>query len=544
MKSTDRFLSGFLQKIQCLLTGCFILFTHFVFAQSGTVNIGFESGNFNGWSAFTGQCCPVNTPNAGIDPTRHFITSGSGTDTLSQGLITEVAPGSVYSARLGNADNLAEGEAFEYTFAVPSDSLILNIRFAVLLEDGLHPVSKQPRFNYQVTTGSGQSLQGCTDTEVLAGTPYPGKMIFGTLEILPWQTRSINLTGMVGQVITIRFETGDCGPGGHFGYAYIDCDLISSEIIHTACNPDGSILLQVHSGLNGSWFNGDTSDSIQIQHPIHGTSYFYELNPGFGCSFAIATNRLDSILPAAFFTYEHNCDQLISFLNLSTNQSGSLYSWDFGDAQTSNLSDPHHMYSSTGNYNTTLTVVQPNMCRASNTQPVTIEEQLLPVLDKPDIACTDEFFYMKIIAPFPVITCNWEVGNNNLSGITVAGSSPTNGDIPIIVSITDSAGCEYFLTDEIIVNDCVPKSEQAFIPSAFSPNGDGINDIFIPVVPSDAAEIKLNIFNRYGQVISNRPEWNGQFHRTQAPIGVYSYKLSFLLNGKTHFQTGTLSLVR
>src|SRR5688572_9050905 len=66
------------------------------------LNIGFETGTFSGWIGATGQCCPVFTPQPGINTTQHLITTGSFTDPHSNGLISVVAPGSLFSARLGN----------------------------------------------------------------------------------------------------------------------------------------------------------------------------------------------------------------------------------------------------------------------------------------------------------------------------------------------------------------------------------------------------------------------------------------------------------
>jgi gliding motility-associated-like protein len=514
------------------------------FSQQTPVNIGFESGNFSGWSAFTGQCCPVNTPATGLDSSRHFITSGNGTDTLSQGLITLVAPGSSWSARLGNAENLAEGEALEYTFAVSSDSMILNIRFAVLLEDGLHPVSKQPRFNYMITTASGQPLPGCTEEEVLAGSPFPGKIKFGTLEILPWQTRSINLTGMIGQLVNLRFETGDCGPGGHFGYAYIDCDLTSSAINYSACNQDGSLSLQVSPGLNGQWFNGSTADSIHIQNPIQGSSYYYELNPGTGCPFSVYPNKIDSVLPSANFSYSQGCDNMISFHDLSVVQTGSDYNWDFGDSHSSNLTNPDHYFSVNGAFNSTLTLIQPNNCKSEITLPVTVLAPLNFQLIKPPAVCKGDFFTLEIDSGTQIASCEWQIGSDIYSGTPVTISTFTEGEIPVSVQITDHSGCEHSLYDAITITDCAPVNENAFVPSAFTPNGDGINDVFTPSIPMDATEIRLTVYNRFGQRVCIDTEWKGNFNGVPSPQGIYTYRLSFILNNKPHFQTGVLSLIR
>src|SRR5688572_26804015 len=117
------------------------------FSQQSPSNLGFEAGTFNGWTGASGQCCPVYTPFQGIDTSHHIITSGNYFDPNSLSLVPVVAPGSLFSARLGNSSGSAESEILEYSFTVPSDSLLLVLKFAVILENAYHPASKQPRFS-------------------------------------------------------------------------------------------------------------------------------------------------------------------------------------------------------------------------------------------------------------------------------------------------------------------------------------------------------------------------------------------------------------
>jgi hypothetical protein len=93
---------------------------------------------------------------------RHTITTGNGIDTLSNNLIQQVCAGSVYSAQLGNSGGDAESEQLYFQMLIPADSLILAVKYAVLLQNAQHPPSKQPRFRYSITS-SGIPLTGCTE---------------------------------------------------------------------------------------------------------------------------------------------------------------------------------------------------------------------------------------------------------------------------------------------------------------------------------------------------------------------------------------------
>jgi gliding motility-associated-like protein len=95
-----------------------------------------------------------------------------------------------------------------------------------------------------------------------------------------------------------------------------------------------------------------------------------------------------------------------------------------------------------------------------------------------------------------------------------------------------------------------------FIPSAFSPNGDGLNDIFIPVsiavyneMEEDELQYEFSIYNRWGQRVfstsSQNIGWDGIFNGVQAPEGVYSYAIKATgVSGKKLNYSGTVTLIR
>lgn len=107
------------------------------------------------------------------------------------------------------------------------------------------------------------------------------------------------------------------------------------------------------------------------------------------------------------------------------------------------------------------------------------------------------------------------------------------------IIVSDSAGCEselYRIDIPNVYNDCF------FIPNAFSPNGDGINDIFIIDGIYSKTEVSLTIFNSQGaKMIENNLtlEWDGKFRGNPAPIGLYTYIIRF----DNQYLTGQISLL-
>jgi len=104
---------------------------------------------------------------------------------------------------------------------------------------------------------------------------------------------------------------------------------------------------------------------------------------------------------------------------------------------------------------------------------------------------------------------------------------------------------EISATTSIVVEDCT--ENQYWIPTAFSPNGDGHNDVFMVGIQISALE--LIVFDRWGnklyQTTSFGQGWDGTIAGKQAEVGVYVFwaKISFT-DGEEIFSKGYLTLLR
>ncbi|GEM_PF-3612034 len=87
-----------------------------------------------------------------------------------------------------------------------------------------------------------------------------------------------------------------------------------------------------------------------------------------------------------------------------------------------------------------------------------------------------------------------------------------------------------------------------FFPNAFTPDGDGLNDVFIPI-GKNISQYSLMIFNRWGEIIFHSDQldvgWNGVYQGRKAPPGAYTYKVEFGNDeAQLSSQTGTFVLLR
>ncbi len=117
-------------------------------------------------------------------------------------------------------------------------------------------------------------------------------------------------------------------------------------------------------------------------------------------------------------------------------------------------------------------------------------------------------------------------------------------DTWFILTVTDANGCK----DEDSVFIKVNLINTIQIPNAFSPNGDGLNDEFRPIIPANITSFILTIYNRWGEKIfestNSNKGWDGKFKNENQPIGTYIYTCSYLENGILKTQKGAVLLIR
>jgi gliding motility-associated-like protein len=119
------------------------------------------------------------------------------------------------------------------------------------------------------------------------------------------------------------------------------------------------------------------------------------------------------------------------------------------------------------------------------------------------------------------------------------------------IEVTNAAGC----TDNDDVLVLVNIVRPVFIPNVFSPNGDGINDVFYISANPAVQEIeKLTVFNRWGAMVYegknvgyglNAGGWDGRFRGQLAEIGVYAYHAQIrFIDGFTGHYSGSVTVLR
>jgi gliding motility-associated-like protein len=205
------------------------------------------------------------------------------------------------------------------------------------------------------------------------------------------------------------------------------------------------------------------------------------------------------------------------------------------------------VYDKPGNYTVSLTIADPDGRTSAKVQQVKIQSTKLKLA----------------VTGADVITCSKEPvslkadGGKTYQWSPCTGLSDCTSPTPLVipgmhdrytVRVTDRNGCTD--TASVIVRYVDP-AKDIFIPNAFTPNGDGLNDTFKPLanigIPGPH---EVQIVNRFGSKVfaSSNPliGWDGTTQGKPAPTGTYSYLIRVKGEGKcaTKNITGTVMLIR
>jgi gliding motility-associated-like protein len=129
---------------------------------------------------------------------------------------------------------------------------------------------------------------------------------------------------------------------------------------------------------------------------------------------------------------------------------------------------------------------------------------------------------------------------------TVSNLKPGQS-VTLIVQATGSISCQTS-TASAAVTGKVPAGDIIYCPNAFTPNGDGRNDVW-NVEGENIASLKFSIYDQWGELLftstSLQNGWDGTYKGTKEPLGVYVYYLEAVMNdGQNVKKKGTINLLK
>ena len=116
----------------------------------------------------------------------------------------------------------------------------------------------------------------------------------------------------------------------------------------------------------------------------------------------------------------------------------------------------------------------------------------------------------------------------------------------VTLTVYNQFGCSDTASAWVVTKACC----EVFVPNAFSPNGDGNNDFFNPVLENGQILLSMQIFDRWGKLVYNntslRRGWNGKYENDlEAGSGTYMYFIKYTCaDGKLYEKKESLTLIR
>ncbi len=231
-----------------------------------------------------------------------------------------------------------------------------------------------------------------------------------------------------------------------------------------------------------------------------------------------------------------------------TVEPGVTYSWTSTSGDSFMEADPEVTPTTTTTYTLEASLGE---CTSSTDVTITVIEETTLTIDA--IASTG-----LIQEDVPTLTLVAEAPNANnpaiewtFNGINIGSGSPLawapndmqRDSLPGYVFATISNACQE-LVDSFLIQKLLFK-----MPNIFSPNGDGLNDVFKPFYLGEMGVVELIVYNRWGHVVfesndPNNPGWDGKKGDKDAPSDVYIYVVRVGVGEKTIEENGQVTLIR
>lgn len=312
----------------------------------------------------------------------------------------------------------------------------------------------------------------------------------------------------------------------------------------------GSVILDAGSIYNSYiWSTGDTTQTLEV---FEIGTYNVTVTDNQGCSASDDNNV--TLVPNVSISSNivEGCEPLT--VDFNSVYSAQSYIWDFGDGtDVVHGYSPSHTYIYPGIYSITLTLISYQGCINSLT-----ENNLIVVYENPTANFSFDPELTNILKPkisFTNLSENytssyWDFGDGKVS----YADNPFH-DFPANIGktykvrliIESNKGCLDTAYNEVSIKNVYT----IYAPTAFSPNFDGINDIFyIYANGIDNDNFNLNIYDRWGEIIyESQDVYNGWDGRSKngnlVKSGSYTWLCSYKnIEGKSYQETGSITVIR
>ena len=348
-----------------------------------------------------------------------------------------------------------------------------------------------------------------------------------------------SITVLPSPVVSFQVPSAQCLEGNSFTFSGTNSNGLATVINHFWDFGDGSI-----------------SNNQNKTHAFPSAGKYnvkYVVSTADGCRDSLIQAVIIFPKPKANFSDQApQCLMNNKFTFLSTStfdpSSNANLNWDFGNGLTVTGANVSHSYSKEGSYLVTLTIsAGSSNCSDKIQRQVVVNPQPDAVIqsDGPVIFCKGESVLLNV----PKVaghSYQWFLGGSAITGAT-QDTLRVNKEGVYTVNVQSVFGCKSSSASP--VNVLIPCEASIWLPDIFTPNGDGINDILMPVLPGIKKFRCFKIYNRWGQLIFESREkskgWDGTYLGKAQPIETYVWQIEGEdIAGKVYTKSGLFSLIR
>ena len=226
------------------------------------------------------------------------------------------------------------------------------------------------------------------------------------------------------------------------------------------------------------------------------------------------------------------------------------WAWDMDYAGKSSVQSPVGYFFNSGTKKITLKVSN-GFCADSSVQSFTWDNTLTAGFETINILCPEDSAKFIDKSFGKIVGYNWDFSNGNYSSAKVPVPQkylPPSFETEFTVRqiITNDLGC----SDTAFQKIKLLKSCYIAVPSAFTPNGDGLNDYLYPLNAFKARNLEFRVYNRTGKIVFSSSDWlrqwNGTYKGEPLDSGIFVWTLSYVHadTGEKFFQKGSSMLIR
>ena len=294
--------------------------------------------------------------------------------------------------------------------------------------------------------------------------------------------------------------------------------------------------------VNNQLFSDQKSPDFTVLKPGN-YNISLQLTSQYGCISNISTD--DFIIkpkPAISFMASDGCkDKAMQFnADLSGIVPVNNWEWEFERGVYKNGMSASYTFKEKGDYHISLTALGVNGCLSKFEKDLFINS-LVVNAGKDTIVVPNTLVQLNASGG---ISYSWNPATGLSSPYIQNPVATAADDIRYVVTATSVEGC----IDTASMSIIVFKGAAIYVPNAFTPNGDGINDFLKPYLVGIKSLTYFTIYDRWGNKIFTTTRmndgWNGTFKGKKLDAGSYAWVLGAVdLLGKAYFEKGTFTLI-